>query len=256
MCLQCPVGYKQTLSAISCSASWSVTAFLGSIPTAHPTSAPTTPAPTAHPSWLHTFELLAPTPRIHCPLGQIYTACAPAPECSRRTCKTRWKGLRRCKRRGCTARCACPFSRPYEHNGQCLAFHECPASPAAPVPAPVPAEYPPKKSRLPTSRTHCTTPLSPQGCSIPEGCTRVASLRKNAIGCLVYPCGKLQCVKVDCVAAKQWHKWSACDRSCGHGMRYRTRDVSRNSSHGGRPCEATDVWAAKPCKESECPPDG
>jgi hypothetical protein len=53
-----------------------------------------------------------------------------------------------------------------------------------------------------------------------------------------------------CVMTK-WSKFSACSKSCGHGLKSRTREIKIVPKHGGKKC--TDTTYSEGCKLSECP---
>jgi len=48
-----------------------------------------------------------------------------------------------------------------------------------------------------------------------------------------------------------WGGWGACNKSCGNGLQYRSRSVTRNAAYGGAGCPS--LSESKSCKIKECP---
>jgi len=48
-----------------------------------------------------------------------------------------------------------------------------------------------------------------------------------------------------------WDNWSACDKDCGGGQMFRTRDILKESTAGGEGCEAV-LKETLSCNEEEC----
>mmetsp|Transcript_26639 Transcript_26639/g.42651 ORF Transcript_26639/g.42651 Transcript_26639/m.42651 type:complete len:810 (-) Transcript_26639:20-2449(-) len=57
---------------------------------------------------------------------------------------------------------------------------------------------------------------------------------------------------VDC-SIGEWGGWSACSAKCGGGVIERVRDITRHSSHGGRPCGETQETQS--CNPQACEVD-
>ena len=51
----------------------------------------------------------------------------------------------------------------------------------------------------------------------------------------------------------EWTQWSSCDKTCGAGLRLRTRACSNPSpKHGGMPCQGNSTEMEE-CKDMDCP---
>jgi hypothetical protein len=68
-------------------------------------------------------------------------------------------------------------------------------------------------------------------------------------------CNTFDC-PVDCKVGR-WNKWETCSKTCGTGIQYRRRAVTRPMQNGGVPCKEraydTHVTDSRKCGEDECP---
>lgn len=56
-------------------------------------------------------------------------------------------------------------------------------------------------------------------------------------------------IPIDCKVT-DWSGWSLCDKTCGIGKQYRTRDVLNKSKYGGVKCP--QLKQIKVCKLDDC----
>jgi len=68
----------------------------------------------------------------------------------------------------------------------------------------------------------------------------------------VEKCNELRPCAIDCKVGN-WKNWGKCSRSCGHGIRLRTREAINTGNADGRACKST-VEAAS-CNMQPCPVD-
>ena len=50
----------------------------------------------------------------------------------------------------------------------------------------------------------------------------------------------------------EWKNWTTCDRPCGGGSQYRTREVNTFAAHGGEICQG-DAKEVQACNPQPCP---
>jgi hypothetical protein len=55
--------------------------------------------------------------------------------------------------------------------------------------------------------------------------------------------------RIDCV--QEWSEWTACDKNCGGGQRYRNNSITKAASNGGRGCDDT-MAEVEPCNTDAC----
>ena len=56
---------------------------------------------------------------------------------------------------------------------------------------------------------------------------------------------------VDCEFG-DWKNWTTCDKPCGGGSQYRTREVKTFARHGGELCQG-DAKEVQVCNSQPCP---
>ena len=56
----------------------------------------------------------------------------------------------------------------------------------------------------------------------------------------------------------QWTGWTIgeCSRTCGSGIRTKTREIKVQSSHGGETCNSGDRTTTESCNPNACPGKG
>lgn len=73
--------------------------------------------------------------------------------------------------------------------------------------------------------------------------TPCAGALKQTRGC---PVEKKDCLLTD------WHPWGPCDRSCGGGHKFRTREVASDALNGGKPCHMMALHVTAMCNQAPC----
>merc|ERR1719203_442080 len=59
------------------------------------------------------------------------------------------------------------------------------------------------------------------------------------------------CEAKDCELSS-WSNWGTCDKTCGSGVKARSRNIVQMPEHGGNPCEPGAMTEVMACNEKSC----